>query len=130
MSRNEKARELTTRLVRFASDTFVLTTSLPKEPAGRHVGGQLVRSSSAIGASYQEACGAESRRDFIHKLRVADKEARESRYWLELIGERWREHAKPAGRLADEAGELSAILSASIGTALRRGGKRFGNEGL
>jgi four helix bundle protein len=108
-------------MVRFAADAFTLASALPEDPPGRQVMTQLIRCASSVGASYEEACGAESRRDFVHKLRIADKEVRESRYWLELVGARWQEHFGSSERLAAEAGELSAILSASIGTAVRRG---------
>jgi hypothetical protein len=52
---------------------------------GRHIGGQLVRCGTAAAPNYEEACAAESRADFIHKLRTRLKELRESRSWLRLI---------------------------------------------
>jgi four helix bundle protein len=52
---------------------------------GRHIGGQLTGSGTSAGANYEEACGAERRADFIHRLQVVLKELRESFYWLCLI---------------------------------------------
>ena len=53
--------------------------------AGRRLASQLVRAGTAGGAHYEEARGAESRADFVHKIRLAAKEVRESRYWLNVI---------------------------------------------
>jgi four helix bundle protein len=58
---------------------------LSRTPENRVYGGQLIRASSSMGANYQEACGAESNRDFVHKIRTVLKEGRESRHWLRLI---------------------------------------------
>ena len=117
-----KGDEIAGRLLRFAAAASRIVAELPSDPAGTHVARQLTRSATAAGASYAEARGAESRRDFIHKLRVADKEARESEYWLRFIAARWPEHAEPAVAIADEADELIAILTASVRTAVARSG--------
>jgi four helix bundle protein len=120
--------ELADRLLRFGAAASRIVAELPKDHAGTHVAKQLTRSATAAGASYAEARGAESRRDFIHKLRVADKEARESEYWLRFIAERWGEYAEPAAAVAVEAGELVAILTASVRTALSQTGAGLSSE--
>jgi four helix bundle protein len=66
-----KGDELSDRFLEFAARIIRLVTALPKNPVARHIGGQLLRSGTAIGSNYEEARGAESRPDFIHKLGVA-----------------------------------------------------------
>ena len=77
----------------------------------------MLRSGTSVGANYEEAQGAESKADFIHKLQVSLKELRESLYWLRLIaGAELISTDKMAG-LIDEATQLRAILSKSVATA-------------
>lgn len=77
---------------------------------------QLLRSGTSAGANYEEARGAESRADFVHKLRIATKELRESIFWLRLVhrAELVHEDLTP---LASEIEQLCAILTASARTA-------------
>lgn len=110
------------RLLGFAKGVLALCRHFPAEFAGKHVGQQLIRCSSSAGSNYEEARGAESRADFIHKMAVARKELRESRYWLRLADAELAEGPEIAGLIA-EANELAAILTASIKTAMRRSGK-------
>jgi four helix bundle protein len=58
-----------------------------KDGAGWIVGKQFLRAACSIGANIEEAQSAESRADFVHKLGIAQKEARESSYWLRILGE-------------------------------------------
>lgn len=57
---------------------------LPRTVAGRHIAQQLVCSGTSAGANYEEACGAQSKADFVHKLQIVLKETRESMFWLRL----------------------------------------------
>lgn len=94
-----------------------LVAALPRAVAGRHIGMQLLRSATSIGANYEEAQAAESHADFVHKLQVALKEARETNYWLRLIeAARLLPAAKLAGIL-DESTQLKAILATSAARA-------------
>ena len=109
--------DLEKRLVDFGVRVVRLCRKLPKETAGTHVGGQLLRSGTAPAAHYAEARGAESTRDFIHKLKIALKELNESRVWLTMIRD---SELIPANRMDDlltGCNELCRILSASIKTA-------------
>ncbi|HEX2627922.1 MAG TPA: four helix bundle protein [Chitinophagaceae bacterium] len=63
--------DLNERLIAFASNCIDVAESLPKTIAGLHIANQLVRSSSSPALNYGEAQGAESMRDFIHKLKIA-----------------------------------------------------------
>ncbi len=112
-----KGDDLADRLLDFAFRIIRLVATLPRTPVGKHVGGQLLRSGTSPGANYEEARGAESRADFIHKLAVTWKETREARYWLRLIHR--AELIKPTlvDQILGEANERSAILSKSLETA-------------
>jgi four helix bundle protein len=82
-----KANDLENRLISFAATIVRLSAKLPKTPQGRHICGQILRSGTAAAANYGEARGAESRADFIHKLKVVFKELNETTIWLEVIGQ-------------------------------------------
>jgi four helix bundle protein len=104
------------RLLDFSAKTLAVVKTLPRDLASRHVAAQLVRSATAAGANYEEARGAESPGDFIHKLAIALKEIREALFWLRLI-ERSALTTIPLPPLISEANQLAAILGASIRTA-------------
>jgi four helix bundle protein len=108
--------DIADRLLELGLAALRLASSLPRNPATRHVALQLVRSATGAGSNYEEARAAESRADFIHKLGIAAKEVRESRYWIALV-ERSRWLKTDIGPLAEEARALGAILAASIRTA-------------
>jgi four helix bundle protein len=77
--------ELEARLLQYAVRIFRLCASLPKTEEGLHIRRQILRSDTSAGANHQEARGAESRSDFIHKMQIVLKELRETQYWLRLI---------------------------------------------
>jgi four helix bundle protein len=108
---------IATRLRRFAVDVIKLVRAFPGDPASRHIVRQLARAATAGGANYEEARGAESRSDFAHKLSIANKEVRESMYWLLLAGEAELVASAAVAPLTGEANELISILTASIRTA-------------
>ena len=106
-----KGDDIAARLVRLAAGVVTLASDVPRDPAGRHIATQLLRSATGSGANYEEARGAESLRDFVHKLRIADKEMREARYWLDLVAASWSGQSSIAHELSREANELVGILS-------------------
>jgi len=108
------------RLLDFGARCIRLSVKLPKTDIGRHVALQLTKAATSAGANYSEACGAESRNDFVHKLQIALKEMRESEYWLQLIIRAEMIKASRLHRLAGECNELQAILVAAITTMKRR----------
>lgn len=103
--------ELEGRTREFAVRIVHLTRSFPKTVDGIEVGRQLLRSGMSIGANYREANRAESKDDFIHKVGVAEKEASETSYWLEICAEAPLGEADQVRALLKEAGELLAIVS-------------------
>lgn len=109
--------DLEKRLVEFGVRVIRLCRKLPGDVAGKHIGGQLLRSGTAPAAHYAEARGAESTRDFIHKLKIGLKELNESRIWLTMIRDAELVPASRMGDLLNECNELCRIFSASIKTA-------------
>src|SRR5439155_9174451 len=109
--------ELAERLINFAARVGKVVDALPDTRMGRHVGGQLVRSGTSPAPNYEEACAAESRADFAHKLSICLKELRESRSWIRLIikTEMLKEHRM--GELLDECSQLCNIIAQSIVTS-------------
>jgi four helix bundle protein len=103
--------ELEGRTREFAVRVVRLTRSFPKTVDGIEVGRQLLRAGTSIGANYREANRAESRDDFIHKVGVAEKEASETVYWLEICVEAPLGHPEEVRALLKESGELLAIVS-------------------
>jgi four helix bundle protein len=77
--------DLEERLLEYAARIVRLVEKLPNTRAGNHVAGQLLRSGTSALPNHAEAQGAESRKDFVHKLKICHKELRESRRWLRLI---------------------------------------------
>ena len=71
----------------FALKIVKLFSLLKEKKVERDIALQLLRSGTSIGANIEEAMGGSSKKDFIHKLEIAYKEARESRYWLRLLKE-------------------------------------------
>jgi four helix bundle protein len=86
MRRKEMAKgdDIEERLIDFAVRIIKLTENLPNSLAGKHIAGQLLRSGASPAAHYAEARGAESTKDFVHKLKVCLKELNESRVWLKI----------------------------------------------
>jgi four helix bundle protein len=112
--------DLEDRLIDFGVVLCGVAQSLPRTSIGTHIAHQLVRSGLSPAANYGEAQSAESRKDFIHKLKVCLKELRETQVWLKY-GQRLGLGA-PMG-LEDaiqESDELIAIFVKSIETAARK----------
>ena len=118
----QNRRDLSERLLNFAASSINLTVKLKRTAVGRHVANQLMRSASSSGANYEEACGAESKADFIHKMQLVLKELRESAYWLKLAGKSGLLPGEILQPLLGEANELIKIVAKSVITA--KGGGR------
>jgi len=111
--------KLSERLMSFALGTMRMAESISNNIAGRHIAGQLIRSVTSAGANYEEACSAESRPDFIHKLQIVLKEPRESLYWLRLSLKASLISLEAITPLIQEGKELANIIAKSIITAKR-----------
>src|SRR6266404_269375 len=119
MTRNSYADDLEERLVRCAIDIVTLIGQLPQNFQGKHIASQVLRSGTAAAPNYGEARAAESRADFIHKLKIALKELNETAIWLRIIRGVFAVDAHFLTRLVAENTELCKILVASIQTARR-----------
>ena len=119
-SKSRSAYDLEDRLLQFAANIIELTESLPNPRAGNHIAGQLLRCGTSALSNHGEVEAAESRRDFLHKLRICLKELRETKQWLRLVG-RSRRMGPPKNFAAclNEVEELIRIFVASIRTAER-----------
>ncbi|MBI1830415.1 MAG: four helix bundle protein [Planctomycetes bacterium] len=120
-----KGDDISDRLLDLAVRVMRLVQALPRSIGGKHVASQLLRSGTSAGANYEEARGAESRADFIHKLGVAWKETRETFYWLKLIHRSALIKPKLVESLLAETEAMSKILARSISTAKKN---RPGNQ--
>jgi len=109
--------QLKERTKRFALDVIALVGTLPRTLVAEIIAGQMVRSGTSTGANYRAACRARSRAEFVAKIGVAEEEADETQYWLELLLETKLAKSETVRRLIVEATELVAILSASRKTA-------------
>ena len=111
--------EIAERFLDFAARIINLVSKLSRTFAGRHIAKQLLACSTSAGANYEEACGAESRADFIHKMQVVLKELRESLFWLRLISRAKLVATQEVDPLIGEASELARIVGKSVVTARR-----------
>jgi four helix bundle protein len=115
-----KKYDLSERLIEFAVRIIELVERLPRTLAGRHVGGELLRCGTSPAPNHAEAQGAESRRDFVHKMSIGLKELRETKVWLRITQ---RKMAKGIEKnlewLLNESDELIKIFVSSIKTAQR-----------
>ena len=124
MNDRSKRYDLEDRLVTFAVSIIDIIEALPNTRSGNHIAGQLIRSGTSPAPNYGEAQSAESRKDFIHKLKIALKELRETRVWLFIIQR--KSFINPAAQVhsaLSECEELIRIFAKSIATAESRNGQ-------
>jgi four helix bundle protein len=119
-----KGDDIFERLLNLGVRIVRMIEVLPKTLSGKHIGLQLLRSGTSAGANYEEARGAESKADFVHKLGVSWKETREARYWLCLIHRSELIKPKLVESLLQEVEEISRILARSIATAKKSNSNR------
>ena len=103
--------ELENRTKNFTVAIIKLVRTFPKTVDGIELGRQLIRAASSIGANYREANRAESKNDFIHKVGIAEKEASETAYWLEICMAVQLGKLDEGSTLFKEANELLAITN-------------------
>lgn len=115
--------EMLQRTRTFALRVMKLADALPNSKSGWAIGKQIVRSGTSVGANYRAACKGRSRAEFIAKLGVAEEEADETEYWLELIEEGGLLTPARVAALRDEAHQLTRIIGKSRVTASRSNGK-------
>jgi four helix bundle protein len=118
--RSGRKYDLEERLLEFASAVIDLSERLPPSRAGNHVANQILRSGTSPYPNHGEAESAESREDFVHKLKVCLKELRETRRWARLIHrKRWANEDPTLLFVLSESEELIRIFVTSVQTAQR-----------
>jgi four helix bundle protein len=124
ISRSKEPRDICARSVAYALRAIKLYQVLQarRDGAGWILGKQYLRCATSIGANVEEAQAGESRPDFVHKLGIALKEARESRYWLHLLAESGTVKLSKLKPLIKETEELVAVIASIIVST-----KRFKN---
>lgn len=107
-TQNPKKYDLEDRTLKFARDVKDFIKTLPRSNSNTEYAKQLIRSSSSIGANYIEANESLSKKDFVMRIKISRKEAKETQYWMELI------EAEDKEELMNEVIELRKIFSAIL----------------
>jgi len=111
------SKELKARTKRFALEIIKLARSLPADVVTAALIRQIVKSGTSVGANYRSSCRAKSKADFIAKMSIAEEEADETQYWLEVLTESGIVMPESTTSLIDESEQLVRIFVASINTA-------------
>ena len=115
VARKKPVYDLEERTFQFARDVRLFVKTLPHSVANIEDGKQLTKASGSVGANYREANESLSKKDFLMRIKISRKEAKESAYWLRLIIETNEiENINEGIRLRNEAIELKKIFSAII----------------
>ena len=109
--------DLEDRLLEFSARIIRLVDALPNTRAANHIAGQLLRCGTSPLGNHGEVQAAESRRDFVHKLRICLKEFKETRRWLRLLQRSQMLPAPKMEPMLQETEELIKIFAASVRTA-------------
>lgn len=111
MIKNNKTYDLEERTAKFGEAIIELCKKAPRNTVSTPVVSQLVRAGTSIGANYYEANGASSKKDFLNKIFISKKEARETKYWLRMLSKAEPELKEACLKLWQEAQELTLIFS-------------------
>ena len=112
---NEKKKyDLEERTAQFGEAIIELVKTFPQDSINSPLINQIVRAATSIGASYMEADGAESKKDFRHKISICKKEANETKHWLRMIAKANLSRRDECQKLLKEAQELSLIFSSIL----------------
>ncbi len=106
--------DLEERTARFGENIIDFVKQLPRNEINRPLISQVIRSATSIGANYAEADGAESKKDFQHKIAICKKEAKETKHWLRMIIKANSDFKEKTRNLWQEAQELTLIFSKII----------------
>lgn len=118
MGNNKEWRELfTNRLLKFSVGIVLLASKLPKTPAGFAIASQLVKAGTSIGANFVESQDASSTKDFVQKLSISLREARETWYWLNVIEKAKLLSSVEIEKELEECDQIIAIFVKSVKSA-------------
>ncbi|MFH1187381.1 MAG: four helix bundle protein [bacterium] len=116
--------DLEPRTTEFAKRVIRLCRALEKNSMNNRLIGQVVGSAGSVGANYREANDALGKKDFIHRVKIARKEAKETMHWLELIQEANPQLEPRMQEIKQEAKELKNILSTIIENSIKKDDKQ------
>jgi four helix bundle protein len=112
---NDKKRyDLEERTARFGEAIIELVKTFPKDPINNPLITQIVRAGTSIGANYMEADGAQSKKDFCHKISICKKESKETKHWLRMIAKANPGRQAECQKLSREVQELTLIFSSIL----------------
>jgi four helix bundle protein len=113
-NQNSKQYDLEERTLQFAGSTLGFCKELPKTVINGEIGKQLIRAATSVGANYIEANEALSRKDFLMRIKICRKEAKECGYWLKLIEVNDSDLGKEREILLKESIELMKIFGSIL----------------
>ena len=120
-------KDIVKRAYKYALRIVQIANKLPNSNGIYPIRDQLIRSGTSVGANAEEASAGFSRNDFIYKMAVASKEARESNYWLRLIRDsgiaKTKELEQEINDAISESSELKKILTSIVKTSKERNKK-------
>jgi len=118
MMKENRKFDLQERFINYSVSIIFLSEKLPDSKAGKHICSQILRSGTSPAPNYGEAQSAESRADFIHKLKIALKELRETEIWLKIIiRAKLIQSPEEYNYILKETDELISILFKCVETA-------------
>jgi four helix bundle protein len=116
-SKEKKVYDLEERTARCGESIIDFVKTLPRNLINNQLISQIVRSGTSIGANYMEADGAESKKDFRHKIAIYKKESKETKHWLRMIERANPEKKDECTRLWNEGQELTLIFSSILSSS-------------
>ena len=120
MASKEWKKNFLDRLLKFSVSVVNLSNQLPKTPAGFAIASQFIRSGTSIGANIEEAQDASSAKDFVQKLSISLREAKETNYWLRIMQMTEMISKEKTSRVILECGEIIAILTSSVKSSKKK----------
>ncbi|PIU99332.1 four helix bundle protein [Candidatus Wolfebacteria bacterium CG03_land_8_20_14_0_80_36_15] len=115
-AQNSKSKkyDLEERTARFGEGIIEFAKDLPKNVINLPLISQLIRAATSIGANYMEADGAESKRDFEHKIAICKKESKETKHWLRMVAKANLDKSNECRKFWQEAQEFTLIFSSIL----------------
>src|SRR3989304_2995355 len=113
-SNDKKKYDLEERTAQFGEAIIELVKTFPQDPINNPLISQIVRAATSVGANYMEADGAESKKDFQHKIAICKKEAKETKHWIRMVAKANPHRDEECRRLGQEAKELTLIFSSIL----------------
>ena len=110
----DRVFDLEERTAQFGEAVIHFVRTVPVDPVTRPLITQPVRSSTSVGANYCEADNASSKKDFRHRIRIVQREARETKHWMRMLSAAHPPSSERAGTIWREAHELHLIFSAIL----------------